>query len=115
MIESIAMKTNLYIICGYTDLRRSVDGLSAMVREIFHEDPDESSAYFFCGRRCDRFKVLIRDPDGMCLLYKRLDSSVRGRFRWPRNRNEVKEITWQQFEWLMSGLEIEQPKALKMA
>ena len=30
-----------------------------------------------------------------------------------RNRNEVKPITWRQFDWLMSGLEIEQPKAIK--
>ena len=49
----------------------------------------------------------------MVLLYKRLDPNVAGRFRWPRNANEVKSITWQQFDWLMEGLEIEQPKALK--
>ena len=30
-----------------------------------------------------------------------------------RNRNEVKPITWRQFDWLMSGLETEQPKAIK--
>ncbi len=53
--------------------------------------------------------------DGMCLLYKRLDGNIKGRFRWPRSRDEVKPITWKQFDWLMSGLEIEQPKALKMA
>ncbi len=39
-------------------------------------------------------------------LYKRLDANV-GKYRWPRNRNEVKPITWRQFDWLMSGLEIE--------
>ena len=33
----------------------------------------------------------------------------------PRNRDEVKTITWRQFDWLMSGLEIEQPKAIKSA
>ena len=45
-------------------------------------------------------------------IYKRLDANV-GKYRWPRNRNEVKPITWRQFDWLMSGLEIEQPKAIK--
>lgn len=44
------------------------------------------------------------------LLYKRL--SVEGKYRWPRNRSEVRPLTWQQFDWLMSGLEIEQPKAI---
>jgi transposase len=38
---------------------------------------------------------------------------IQGRYRWPRNGSEAKNITWQQFDWLMSGLEIEQPKALK--
>jgi transposase len=45
-------------------------------------------------------------------LYKRLDNDL-GKYRWPRNRDEVKAITWRQFDWLMSGLEIEQPKAIK--
>lgn len=48
--------------------------------------------------------------DGITLLYKRLD--VKGRYRWPRNSSEVKPITWRQFDWLMSGLDIEQPKAI---
>ena len=114
MIGDISSKTNLYVICGYTDMRRSLDGLCAMVQDLLHTDPDITSAYLFCGKRCDRIKILIREPDGMCLLYKRLDRNIQGRFRWPRNRDEVKPITWKQFGWLMSGLEIVQPKALKM-
>lgn len=50
--------------------------------------------------------------DGFVLLYKRME--VKGRFRWPRSSQEVRQLTWQQFDWLMSGLEIEQPKAFKM-
>ena len=42
-----------------------------------------------------------------------IQMEVQGRFRWPRNQLEVKQLTWQQFDWLMSGLEIEQPKALR--
>ena len=68
--------------------------------------------YLFCGRRSDRIKVLLHEREGFVLLYKRLDANV-GKYRWPRNRNEVKPITWRQFDWLMSGLEIEQPKAIK--
>ncbi len=43
-------------------------------------------------------------------MYKRL--SVEGKYRWPRDKSEVRPLTWQQFDWLMSGLEIEQPKAI---
>ena len=73
---------------------------------------DNHAVYLFCGKRCDRIKVLLRIPNGYVLLYKRLDV-VQGRFRWPRNSVEVKPITWQQFDRLMSGLDIEQLKALK--
>ena len=61
---------------------------------------------------CDRIKALLYENDGFVLLYKRLTASE-GRYRWPRNKNEVQPITWRQFDWLMSGLEIEQPKAIR--
>ena len=114
MLGDISVAANIYIITGYTDMRKSVDGLCAIVMEQLKEEPNRNSIYLFCGRRCDRIKVLLREPDGYVLLYKRLDV-VAGKYRWPRNSSEVRPITWQQFDWLMSGLEIEQPKALRTA
>lgn len=93
-------------------MRKSIDGLCAIILDQLKVEPDGRSIYLFCGKRCDRIKVLLREPDGYVLLYKRLHV-VQGRYRWPRNKSEVKAITWQQFDWLMSGLEIEQPKALQ--
>ena len=58
------------------------------------------------------FRTFGKEGDGFVLLYKRLDKHV-GRYQWPRNKNEVKPISWRQFDWLMSGLEIEQPKAIQ--
>ena len=113
MLGDISGATNIYIITGRTDMRKSLDGLCAIVMDQLKAEPNENSIYLFCGKRCDRIKVLLREPDGYVLLYKRLDV-VQGRYRWPRNSSEVKSITWQQFDWLMSGLEIEQPKALKI-
>ena len=114
MIGDISLATNIYIITGYTDMRKSIDGLYALVMDKLNEEPDRSSIYLFCGRRSDRIKILLRESDGYVLLYKRLNADVQGRFRSPRNAGEVKSITWQQLDWLMSGLEIEQPKALKI-
>nr|MCR5103536.1 IS66 family insertion sequence element accessory protein TnpB [Eubacterium sp.] len=78
------------------------------------KDYKDDSIYLFCGKRCDRIKVLLLEPDGYVLLYKRLNVE-QGRYRWPRNRSEVQPITWQQSDWLMSSLEIEQPKAIKIS
>lgn len=114
MIGDISMASDIFIITGYTDMRKSIDGLYAVIMDQLNQEPDRSAIYLFCGRRCDRIKILIREKDGYVLLYKRLDANVRGRFRWPRNPSEVRSITWQQLDWLLSGLDIEQPKALRI-
>ena len=40
-------------------------------------------------------------------------ANERGAFQWPRKESEAVAITPQQFRWLMEGLQIEQPKALR--
>lgn len=62
MIGDISLAENVYIACGHTDMRKSIDGLTALVQ--------------------DHFKMM-------------------------------KPITWQQFRWLMEGLQVEQKKAIR--
>ena len=111
MLGDITAADDIYIVCGYTDMRRSIDGLCAIVFEQIKMDPHCRSLFLFCGKRCDRIKLLLWEGDGFVLLYKRLE--VKGRYRWPRKGSEVRSITWQQLDWLLSGLEIEQPKAIR--
>ena len=110
MVGDISKAENIYIACGKTDMRKSIDGLAAMVQSQYHLDPFNKSIFLFCGGKSDRIKILMWEGDGFVLLYKRLES---GRFRWPRNAAEVKPLSWQQFTWLMQGLDIEQPTAIK--
>ena len=114
MIGDITVADEIYIVCGYTDMRKSIDGLCAIVEDKLHMDPRRSAIFLFCGRRADRIKILMWEADGFVLLYIRL-SAVQGRYRWPRNRDEVRNLTWREFDWLMSGLDIEQPKAIRAA
>ena len=100
MIGDITVADEIYIVCGYTDMRKSIDGLCAIVEDKLHMDPRSSALFLFCGRRCDRIKILMWEPDGFVLLYKRL-SAVQGRYRWPRNRDEVRSLTWKEFDWLL--------------
>lgn len=101
---------NIYIVCGHTDMRKSIDGLAAIVHRQYDLNLFSDSVFLFCGRRCDRLKALLWEGDGFLLLYKRLE---RGRFNWPKNEQEVRSLTKEQFLWLMQGLSIDQPKAIK--
>lgn len=102
----------VYIACGYSDLRRGIDGFANMIQQEFKLDPFEPDILFlFCGRKTDRIKGLLWEGDGFLLLYKRLET---GKFQWPRNEEEVRVISSQQYKWLMEGLSIEQKKAIKV-
>lgn len=110
MLNDYTGAESIYIACGYTDMRRSIDGLAALVQQSFRLDPFSDSLFLFCGKRRDRIKALYWEGDGFVLLYKRLE---RGNFQWPRSESEVRDLTPQQFRWLMEGLSIDQPKAHK--
>ena len=77
---TILPAVRIYVATGATDLRRSIDGLSALVRERFDLDPLSGHLFLFRNRRGDRLKILAWDQGGFWVLYKRLD---RGTFAWP--------------------------------
>ena len=113
MLGDISAASEIYLVCGYTDMRKSIDGLRAIVEGTLKLDSKDHFLFLFCGRRCDRIKALIWEGDGYVLLYKRLDVE-NGRYRWPRDKSEARNLTWQQFDWLMSGIDIEQPTAIQI-
>ena len=47
----------IYIVCGHTDMRKSIDGLAAIVQQQFKMNPCTQSLFLFCGRRRDRLKA----------------------------------------------------------
>ena len=73
MLGDITRADKIYIACGYTDMRKAIDGLAAIVRENFHMNPMENNLFLFCGKRRDRLKALYWEGDGFILLYKRLE------------------------------------------
>ena len=100
MLNNATGFDRIYIACGYTDLRLGIDGLCAVIRRQLDIDPFQKNVLFmFCGRKPDKIKCLIWEGDGFLLLYKRL---LDGRYQWPRAKQEVMEMTQEQFEWLMS-------------
>lgn len=69
----------VYLCCGYTDMRKSINGLITLVQESFSLDPFADAMFVFCNRSRDRLKILEWDGDGFWLYFKRLE---RGHFRW---------------------------------
>lgn len=97
--------SEIYIACGYTDLRKGIDGLAAWIKQQFELNPHRTGAIFlFCGRKNDRIKALVWEGDGFLLLYKRV---VDGRFKWPRNTDELKNLTSEQLCRLLDGFMID--------
>ena len=75
--------TSLWIVVGYTDMRKGIDGLAAMVQTALAADTfcDHIFVFVFRGRRGDVLKVLWFDGRGLLLLAKRLEH---GCFVWPQ-------------------------------
>ena len=99
----------VYLASGSTDLRKSIDGLAALVSQAFELDPFTGSLFVFCNRGRDKLKILYWDHNGFWLSYRRLE---RGRFRWPDHKDQpTKAISRRELQWLLDGLTLEQKQA----
>ena len=107
-----AQAENLYIITGYTDMRKGANGLLQIIQGQYALDPYTDSLFLFCGRNARKLKALYWEGDGFLLLSKSL-SSEEGRYRWPRSADEARNLSREEFTWLMQGLSVDQPKAIR--
>jgi len=99
--------TRIWLVAGVTDMRKSFDGLAALVQTALADDPFSGHLFVFRGRRGDRLKVLWWDGDGVCLYAKRLE---RGKFIWPRAENGKVFLTSAQLSMLLEGIDWRIPK-----
>jgi transposase len=99
----------MYLHARPTDLRKSFDGLSGIVRSVFQADPLDGNLFLFLNRRRDRIKLLWWDQDGWVLVYKRLE---RGTFEMVTavDDRDVVEIDATQLAMLLSGVTIASAK-----
>ena len=105
MLRELAGVRRIVIVTGRTDLRRGIPGLSALIRTNYGRDPLEIGTLFlFCGNKRDRIKGLILEEDGWLMLVKRISNGV---YQWPRNAQEARDITPEQFQMLMEGFTLE--------
>jgi len=95
-------KVRIYVRPGITDLRKAVNGLSAIVQEEMKEDPFSGSVYIFCNNDRKLLKAVYWDKTGFWLSQKRLEKD---RYPWPSNEKEVMELTIEQLQMLLAGID----------
>ena len=78
MLGDISRAEHIYIAVGYTDMRKQIDGLSALVTAQFRLDPFSNSVFLFCGRNARVMKVLYWGVTALCFFtrgWKMADSN----------------------------------------
>jgi len=95
----------VYLGCGGTDMRKSINGLVAMVEGSFKLDPFTGALFVFCNKKRDRLKIVEWDGDGFWLHFKRLE---KGHFRWPTEGSEpTMNLSGEELQILLGGTRVE--------
>ncbi len=92
----------VYLYAEPVDMRKSIDGLSALVEQEMELSPSIDALFVFCNRGRDKIKLLCWERNGFIVWYKRLEKQ---RFRWPQ-ATETLILSGQELNWLLDGFDI---------
>ena len=81
MIRPSADISRVHLCRELVDMRKSIDGLAALVSHVLQFDPFSAELFVFVNRQRNKLKILAWDKSGFVILYKRLE---RERFHWPK-------------------------------
>jgi transposase len=93
-----------------TDMRKSYDGLIALVKQQLHDDPLNGSLYVFLNRRRTQMKCLYFEGDGYCLWSKRLEQ---GQFRVRFDGADKARVELSTLKLLIDGIDVESLRRFK--
>ena len=102
----------VYLCASACDMRKSFDGLHALVVQAMELDAFAGHLFVFANRRRDRIKMLYWDRDGFAVWAKRLEE---GTYAMPFGESEQKrrEITAAELGALLSGIDLSRAKRRK--
>ncbi|PNV76514.1 IS66 family insertion sequence element accessory protein TnpB [Leptospira inadai] len=92
----------VYVRPGRTDMRKSWNGLSTIVKKEMSKDVYSEYLFLFCGKSRDRLKCLYWDGNGFCIWQKRLE---KGKFPWPESEESALDLSWREVSWLLKGID----------
>lgn len=99
----LSAAVRVYLATQPADMRKSFDGLAALVSGILALDPLSGHLFVFVNRRRDRIKILYWDRDGLAVWAKRLE---RGTFRMPAAGADRVEMTAAELAALLAGIDL---------
>jgi transposase len=104
-VITIPAAVKIFIGSAPIDMRKSIDGLKAIVEEELQENVFTGDFFVFVSRRCDRVKILTWDNGGFVLLYKRLE---RGQFKLPHMDPSAMAVQMDatQLAMLLDGIDV---------
>lgn len=100
----LAEDTRVFVADRPVDFRKAINGLAALVAEQYEIPATSGSVYVFYNRQYDRVKCLFWDKNGFVLYQKRLE---RGKFKFGKSHTAAFNITHQQLDWLLAGLDFQ--------
>jgi len=108
-VLTLPSAVRILLASGPVDMRKSIDGLMALVRNAWGEDVYSGHLFVFVGRRGDRVKILTFSRGGFILYYKRLE---RGRLRLPRVEAQAQSVQLDatQLAMLLDGIDVAEVK-----
>jgi len=95
-------KVNIHVVIGATDMRKQINGLSAIIFDICELDIQDDNIFIFCGKTRKILKILYWDKNGYCLWQKKLGKD---RFPWPKVDENIEEITLEKLHLLLKGID----------
>lgn len=107
---SVHSGVRLWLYRRPTDMRKSFDGLAALVRHALGESPLDGALYTFVNRRRTMMKVLYFEPDGYCVWSKRLE---RGQFQVRWEAPEKVALDPSAWRCLLEGIDLGSVRRLK--
>jgi len=106
---NVLQTSTVYLITGFTDMRKAINGLSLIVSEQLNHDPFDGSLFVFCNKGRNKLKILHWQHNGFWLYYRRLE---KGNFKWPSQfQGESIVLSYRELSWLLDGLSLTQKQA----
>jgi len=99
----------VYLALGSTDMRKQINGLSALVEQVLEKDVFSGHLFVFCNRKRNMIRILYWQHNGFCLWTKRLEKH---RFKWPEEVDDVQLIKARELSWLLDGLDMKKAQKL---